>query len=478
MVFCCCAKYKENCPTVKVFFADLRLLTPFKDDLSCNSPDLKEKQLTLCPNWFMRTGRTYIMIIMLSGFMLRPGMGGARAAGPSKQFTVVIDAGHGGHDPGAIGRRGKEKNINLNVALKLGRLISRNCGDTRVIYTRTDDTFIPLYRRADIANAAKADLFISIHTNSIASRSTRVGGSETYTLGLYRTEENLEVAKKENSVILVESDYKQRYAGFNPNSAESYIIFEFMQDKYMAQSVDFARKVQRQFRASGRQDKGVHQAGFLVLRATSMPGVLVELGYISNPVEEQYLLSESGTTTLARSIYNAFIAYKQQQGYNSPAPLLEQGREEVAVVEEAAPEMTEVIVTDSALVIQTDSAETRVESQAQSETIPLAPVKQPVRPRQPAIQPKGRPVFKIQILTSGSVLPARSRQFKGLSPVSHYKEGGIVKYTYGEDTDYNKILRLKRQKVDTKFKDAFIIAFKDGEKMNINRAIREFKENR
>ena len=193
-----------------------------------------------------------------------------------KQFTVVIDAGHGGNDPGAIGRRGREKNINLNVALKLGRLIENNCNNTRVVYTRKKDIFVPLHTRAEIANNAKADLFISIHTNSVASRSSKVCGTETYTLGLHRTQENLEVAKKENSVILIEDDYKQRYAGFNPNSAESYIIFEFLQDKYMSQSVSFATMIQQQFRQNARRaDKGVHQAGFLVLRETSMPSVLI-----------------------------------------------------------------------------------------------------------------------------------------------------------------------------------------------------------
>lgn len=222
-------------------------------------------------------------------------------AAPQKRFTVVIDAGHGGNDPGAIGRRGREKNINLNVALKLGRLIENNCNDTRVVYTRKKDTFVPLHTRAEIANNAKADLFISIHTNSVASRSSKVSGTETYTLGLHRTQDNLEVAKKENSVILIEDDYKQRYAGFNPNSAESYIIFEFLQDKYMSQSVSFATMIQQQFRQSARRvDKGVHQAGFLVLRETSMPSVLIELGYITNPTEEAYLLSDNGSSALAK----------------------------------------------------------------------------------------------------------------------------------------------------------------------------------
>lgn len=234
-------------------------------------------------------------------------------AGNEKRFTLVIDAGHGGHDPGAIGRNVKEKNINLKVALKLGKLIEQNMPDVRVVYTRNRDVFIPLHRRAEIANNAKADLFVSIHTNSVASRNSRVSGAETYTLGLHRTQENLEVAQKENSVILIEDDYKQQYAGFNPNSAESYIIFEFLQDKYMAQSVNLARQVQRQFRSNGRQDKGVHQAGFLVLRETSMPSILIELGYITNPTEAAYLISENGSATMARSIYTAIANYKNQQ---------------------------------------------------------------------------------------------------------------------------------------------------------------------
>lgn len=391
----------------------------------------------------------FIATSLLLAFSLFPQMHAAE-----NRFTVVIDAGHGGHDPGAIGKRGKEKNINLSVALKLGKLIKQNCPDTRVVYTREKDIFIPLHRRAEIANDAKANLFISIHTNSVASRNSKVSGTETYTLGLHRTQENLEVAKKENAVILIEDDYKQRYAGFNPNSSESYIIFEFLQDKNMAQSVNFATKVQRCFRNANRTDKGVHQAGFLVLRATSMPSVLIELGYITNPTEEAYLMSEQGSSTLAKSIYQAFLSYKKG-GKVSTAQLADE---------------TDTVSTP------TEVEETTASSQPQTPVVRKQKTA-PVQDNAPA-SVSGKPVFKIQILTSNRKLSSNSKQFKGLTPVDSYEENGIIKYTYGADTNYNKILRLKRNKVDSKFKDAFIIAFKDGQKVNINQAIREFKRNR
>lgn len=345
------------------------------------------------------------------------------------RFIVVIDPGHGGNDPGAIGTRGKEKNINLNVARKLGRLIEDNCNDTKVVYTRKSDIFVPLHRRAEIANNAKANLFISIHTNAVARKNSYVKGTETYTLGLHRTEENLEVAKKENSVILIEDDYKQRYAGFNPNSSESYIIFEFMQDKNMSQSVNFATLIQQNFKSYNRIDKGVHQAGFLVLRETSMPSVLIELGYISNPSEETYLLSDKGTTDLANAIYRAFINYKGNSSKIKPTTITSNTRQEITTPKE-------------------------------KETKETSKIK-----------------FKIQILASDRVLPQKSKQFKGLKPVSWYKENGLIKYTYAEDEDYNKILKIKRKIVDPKFKDAFIIAFKNDTKININKAIKEFKNN-
>ncbi len=240
-----------------------------------------------------------------------------------RNFTLVIDAGHGGHDAGAVGAYSKEKDINLKVALAFGRLVEDNCPDVKVVYTRKTDVFIPLQRRADIANNNKADLFVSVHTNALPA-GRQAYGSETYTLGMARANANLAVAKRENSVITLESDYKSTYQGFDPNKAESYVIFEFMQDKFMKQSVDLATCIQRQYASAGRPNKGVHQAGFLVLRNTSMPSVLTELGFITTPSEEAYLNSQQGVTELSRSIYNGFLAYRRmhQRGVNDiPANL-------------------------------------------------------------------------------------------------------------------------------------------------------------
>lgn len=228
-------------------------------------------------------------------------------------YTLVIDAGHGGKDAGALGQYSKEKDINLAVALAFGKLVEQNLPNIKVVYTRKTDVFVELNERANIANKAKADLFISIHTNSTAAgkKGTTVKGTETYTLGMHKAAENLAVAKRENSVITLESNYEEKYEGFDPKSSESYIIFELMQDKNMEKSVKFAKLMQQQFRNNAKRiDKGVHQAGFLVLRATSMPSALIELGFINNASEEAYLNSKEGKETLARSIYNAFVAFK------------------------------------------------------------------------------------------------------------------------------------------------------------------------
>ena len=349
-----------------------------------------------------------------------------------RDYIVVIDAGHGGKDPGAVGKKAKEKNINLNVALALGQLIEKNMKDTKVMYTRKTDVFVSLDRRARIANEAKADLFISIHTNALP-KGRIARGTETYTLGMARADENLEVAKRENSVILVEDDYKERYAGFNPKSSESYIMFEFMQDKYMEQSVSLAKGIQGQFKSYARRvDKGVHQAGFLVLRATSMPSVLVELGYISTPDEETYLSSKKGVDALSQSIYNAFAEYKKKQCV-SPA------KEQMKKKEKSNERNGEKNV---------------VESKKEKKS--------------------NAPVFKLQILTSSTELSSENSKLKGVE-VGFYKENGLYKYTTGSTEDYNEILRIKKR-LETKFKGAFVVAFRNGEKMNLQEAIREFQK--
>ena len=347
-----------------------------------------------------------------------------------RRFTLVIDAGHGGNDTGALGAISKEKDINLNVALAFGRYVERNCPDVKIVYTRKTDVFIPLMERANIANRNKADLFISIHTNALPEGKI-AKGFETYTLGMHRAADNLDVAKRENAVILIEKDYKQKYQGFDPNSAESYIMFEFIQSKNMEKSVDLARMIQKSVcSTTDRPDKGVYQAGFLVLRETSMPSCLIELGFITTPEEEQSLNSDSSVDAIAHGIYLAFVQYKNKYDRGIVVPY-------------------------------------------KAETVSHNDVPDIV----PQTYKQDEPVFKIQIIATDHALSQGNSQFKGLDGLDSYTEGGWVKYTYGASTNYNEIYRLRKQILD-KFPNAFIIAFKNGTKMNVNQAIREFKNNK
>jgi len=227
----------------------------------------------------------------------------------NSKFTLVIDAGHGGHDPGAIGKLSREKDINLAVAQNLGELIAANYNDVKVVFTRNSDKYLTLQERASIVNSNHADLFISIHTN--AAQSSSAFGTESFTLGLAKSKGNLDVAMRENAVMLLEDDYKSKYKGFDPRSDDSYIMFEFMQDKYIDRSVSIASDIQKQFTThAGRSDRGVRQAGFWVLYQSACPSVLVELGFISNPAEEKYLASSTGQKELAESIFKAFKNFK------------------------------------------------------------------------------------------------------------------------------------------------------------------------
>ena len=391
-------------------------------------------------------------------------------AAPS--FTLVIDAGHGGKDPGTRGVKALEKDVNLKVALAFGKYVERNCPDVKVIYTRKTDVFIELSERAAIANRNKADLFISIHSNALPDGKIS-RGFETYTLGMHRASDNLDVAKRENSVILVEDNYKQRYAGFDPKSSESYIMFELMQDNNMSNSVELAKMIQHEACSlSGRQNKGVHQAGFLVLRETSMPGCLIELGFLTTPDEEAFLDSSNGQDLLAHGIFNAFLKYKKKYGARNSAT-------------SSSSVKTEEPKTDSS---KKQPAAKEQPKQPAAKEQPKQPAAKE-QPKQPAtkVEPVpaqkvdptsgSRPIFKVQIGASSQQLPPDSPEFKGLANVESYQENGMVKYTVGASPDFNEINRLRKSIFD-KFPEAFVIAFKDGVKMDVAQAIREFRTNK
>lgn len=408
----------------------------------------------------------------------------------NKSFTLVIDAGHGGRDDGACGAISKEKDLTLKYALAFGKLVERECPDVRVIYTRKTDVFVELKERAAIANRAKADLFMSIHINAMPGRKI-ARGFQTYTLGNGSSgngmSTNLEVAKRENSVILLEDNYKQSYQGFDPDSPESNIMFEFVQDRNMEQSVNLAKLLQRNVcAATGRIDGGAHQANLAVLRLSSMPGCLIELGFISTADEERFLNNPESVALYSRGIMNAFNAYRGRYDkivnvpYRTPDQVLEdtpaprtkkrgksKGDEENIVLhkQDSASEVQNVAVREK------NNDNNKVKPQV----VKAEPKVVKVEPK--AAVAADKPVFKVQILVSSRKLKNGDPHLKGLTDYDFYQEAGYCKYTVGESANYNEIYRLRKQILD-KFPEAFIIAFKNGAKMNVNEAIREFKNNR
>ena len=373
-------------------------------------------------------------------------------------FTVVLDAGHGGKDPGALGTYSKEKNINLNVVLKLGKLIEQNCRGVKVIYTRKTDKFIELYERADIANNAKADLFISVHTNSTASGNT-ARGSETYSLSLERATANLEVVKRENSVIQYETN-RQRYAAM---SVENTIMNEIIQSNNMRTSALFAKSIQDEYVSVGRPNKGVHQAGFLVLRKTAMPSVLTELGFINTPSEEAYLNSEQGITELATCIYNAFRKYISPilRGVEAPAVQPEPDEKPAFEAPVDVPDANEV------------KPQPKPQPQPQTPTPSAKGGEQTPAARQNTSTTSvaargGQYEFKVQICASSRNLRPDSEQFKGLKGIESHPVtiNGRQQYihTYGSTTSYAAIKDVQA-KIKDKFADCFIVVFKDGQRI-------------
>ena len=430
----------------------------------------------------------------------------------NKKFTLVIDAGHGGHDAGAVGAVSKEKNLTLKFALAFGKMVERNCPDVRVIYTRKTDVFVELYKRAEIANRNKADLFISLHINALP-KGRVARGFQTYTLGSSKrtgkntgVTQNLEVAKRENSVIFLEKDYKQTYHGYDPNSPESNIMFEFIQDKNMENSVELAKYMQRYVcKATGRQDMGAQQDNLAVLRLSSMPGCLIELGFISTRDEEQYMNSKAAEEAYARGIFNAFLAYRKKHDGNITIPFQVEPEEKEIVIPQIVPqnEVKEEPVKEKKAKEKKEEpvkVETIVvpESPEGLEQIDLSPVKEVSQPAQPAptpvpeatpqpqqeqpqqpepvkVAPKpAGPVFKVQIFASSVKLKANDARFKKHKDAVFYQEGSMYKYTIGASEDYNAINRLRKELL-ADFPEAFIIAFKDGSRMNVVEAIKEFK---
>ena len=408
------------------------------------------------------------------------------AADANRKFTLCIDPGHGGKDTGAPGSKSVEKNINLSVALAFGRYVERNCPDVTVVYTRKTDVFIPLYERAEIANRKKADLFISVHTNALKGNHS-MRGFETYTLGDGRShakKENLEVAKRENSVILLEKDYQQHYVGFDPNSPESNIMFEFIQDKNLTRSIEFAKMLQTHVcRAANRPNKGVHQQNLAVLRLTSMPACLIELGYISTPEEERMLNDKAQVDNMACGIYNAFVQYKNKYDTRMTVPY-----KTISDPISETPEPGQTTGTDntdmqaSADNPNKDNADNTANPERNPKPSRTNNAEKKPAKTQTVARPTGRidktqPVFKVQIIAAQRQLKAGDHNFRGLEGCEFYQENGMVKYTYGASNNYNEIYRLRKAILD-KFPGAFIIAFKNGDKMDVNQAIREFKQNR
>lgn len=414
---------------------------------------------------------TLIRALLVAAFMIL-----VVADVAARQFTLVIDAGHGGHDAGAKGSFSYEKNINLKMALAFGRYVEKNCPDVKVIYTRKTDVFVPLHKRADIANKNRADVFISIHTNALpGGRIAR--GMETYTMGMRRSNEKLSAAQRENAVITYESDYKERYEGYDPNSPESAIMFEFIHDKNMAKSVELAKHVQKSVcSTANRPDKGVKQDVFLVLRETSMPACLIELGFITTPDEERLLNDDASIDNIARGIYSAFAKYKNDNYSGVNVPL-------VAPKESDKVSLPTLIPQDDADKQKNRNAARNAETTASK---PQSATSQPRRAAAKTVNaPAGTskaddddaPVFKVQIMANATKEAKNSPRFKGYDGIDMYEEGGMYKYTIGASTNYNAINRL-RASLATEFPGCFVVAFRNGSKMNITEAIRIFKQRR
>ena len=367
---------------------------------------------------------------------------------------VVIDAGHGGHDSGCLGKKSKEKDIALDIALKLGEAISEKFPDVKVIYTRKTDVFIELNERTNIANNAKADLFICIHCNSACYYNKKkkkeecneaTSGVETWVMGLHMSEANLEVSKRENDVVLLEKDYTKKYDGFDPNSPEENIIFSLYQNTFLDQSLKLASHIQQEMKVKGRSGRGVKQAGFLVLYKTTMPSVLIETGFLSNVDEEKYLSSEKGQDETANAIFKAFKSYKHS---------VETGRSE-----------NEGSVKDPEDTADSKNVKEDVKPQVTDDTVDST------------VPEKETDFFwAVQFYVSQVKMSKTSSKFKGLKDIREVKEGKTYKYTTGEIEDQDDAVNLQSKVRKLGFKDAFVVGFSNGKKVSYKEAVEISKQ--
>lgn len=377
---------------------------------------------------FMRTLLYYIIVlnILLFTSFLTPAQAFQK---DSDKFIVVLDAGHGGHDPGNVGNGYKEKEIALNIVLTVGKSLEKH-PNIKVIYTRKTDVFVPLRDRAKIANDAHADLFVSVHCNSHGSSAH---GTETFVLGLHENQRNFEIAKKENAVIFLEDDYETHYAGFDPNAPESFIGLTLMQEEYLDQSTQLARLVQDNFaKTLKRVDRGVKQAGFWVLHNTYMPSVLVETGFLTYKPEGAYLNSAKGQNEVSLSIYKGIMDYKmildRNVGQNVYKDL-----DNIEVIKEAVDEE-----------IGSDTVSTNIYPDT---------------------------VFKVQLAASSNKIEPKSYNFKGLKDISVEKEGKLFKYFSGNTSDYNEIKKMAEVAKSKGYPDCFIVAYQNGKRVILSQVI-------
>ena len=393
--------------------------------------------------------------------------------------TVVIDAGHGGKDPGCHGIKYKEKDVALAVALKLGKYIEDNMKDVRVVYTRKTDVFVELQERAEIANRAKADLFICIHCNSACVHDkklkkdvcrTHVNGAETYVMGIKNEKGKLDVAKRENSSILLEDNYLKRYQGFDPNSDESYIIMNMWNDVYLNQSISFAAKAQKEYASkAGRADHGVKRASLWVLWRTYMPSVLTEIGYLTNPAEEQFLGSTKGQDYIASGLFRAFRDYKDglegttkkyDDDFEKQTAYKPTKSDSVEIENLAKQTPPDIIDTTTVTPVIEEKEIVKDSSKANTPT-EIVSAKKEDDPAESTI------VYKVQLFTADKKVSLQSDKLKDIENLDMYMENGVYKYTAGEFQNIKDASNLQYELRKQGFPDCFIIAMKDGKRISI-----------